>query len=95
MSHREFRAVCEAVAESHTELKNDLGGPEGTRLLDGELVSFLADDQLQVVVGCQLPFHHVDACKREGCSKVSADSALNSLTFGVCWGREGGGDKGA
>lgn len=69
MSHSEFRAVREAVVEIHTKLESDFDGPEGARLLDGELASFLADDQLQVVVGGQLPFHYVDACKQEGAVK--------------------------
>lgn len=93
VSHSEFCAVREAVVEIHAELKSDFSGPEGARLLDGELASFLADDQLQVVVGGQLPFHHVDACKQEGRSEVSASSgsALTASPFEFVGGGGAGG----
>lgn len=64
--YRYFSSIGQAVVERHPQGEVELQGAEGAAFLDVELVSGLLKCDLQVVVGCQFPLHHVHSYRRGG-----------------------------
>ena len=61
-AYSELCSVSWGVLKFDPQSEVQVQGPKGTGFLDAELVSCLLDDDLQVVMGSQLPLDHVDTC---------------------------------